>query len=130
VSPPGPPTGPQRGEIYWVDFTPTAIGSEQSGRRPALVISPTWINSNLPVVVAAAITTNIRNRSLPYVAILPAGQPLTQESAVMGFQVFTLDKTRLISLAGVITAHQQQAVDAAIAASFGFTPIGVGIVPT
>lgn len=119
---------PQRGEIYWVDLTSGAVGSEQSGRRPALVISPTWINGNLPVVVVAAITTQIRSRSSPYVVILAAGQPLPSESAVLGFQVRTIDKTRLFDRVGTLTPQQQQSVDAAVAASFGIPRI-VGVAP-
>lgn len=41
-----------RGEIYMVDLDPTA-GSEQSGRRPVLVVSPDNFNNmtNLPVIL-------------------------------------------------------------------------------
>ena len=36
---------PERGDLVWVDFTPHA-GHGQGGRRPALVISPRYYNSN------------------------------------------------------------------------------------
>ena len=46
---------PERGDVVWVDFDPTA-GHEQSGHRPALVISPAFYNKASGLCVAVPIT--------------------------------------------------------------------------
>jgi mRNA interferase MazF len=107
--------------VYWVDLDPV-IGSEQGGRRPAVVISPDAINRIFPVVVVAAITSQIKDRNSPVAPLLPAGQPLPKESAVLTFQVRTLDRRRLDSLAGTLTPERMDAVARGLALSFGLTP--------
>lgn len=47
---------PQRGEIYWVEFTP-ARGAEQAGRRPALIVQNDVGNRYAPTTIVAAITS-------------------------------------------------------------------------
>ena len=42
------PYAPEAGDLIWTDFDPR-VGREQSGRRPALVVSP----ANGPICVAA-----------------------------------------------------------------------------
>lgn len=49
---------PERGEIVWIDFNPRK-GHEQSGRRPALVISPKAYNEVSSCVLVCPITTNL-----------------------------------------------------------------------
>ena len=45
-----------RGEVYWVNLDPT-VGSEIQKTRPALVVSPDDLNSALPRVIVAPITS-------------------------------------------------------------------------
>lgn len=45
-----------RGEVYWVNLDPTS-GSEIQKTRPALVVSPDDLNSALPRVIVAPITS-------------------------------------------------------------------------
>jgi len=45
-----------RGDVYWVNLDPT-IGSEIQKTRPALVISPDDMNTALPRVIIAPITS-------------------------------------------------------------------------
>jgi mRNA interferase MazF len=115
---PFPPDAPRRGEVYWVTLDPV-IGSEQAGRRPAVVISPDPINARLPTVVVAAITSNVVRRNSPVAPILPPGQPLPLESAVLTFQIRTIDRQRLQQFAGLLTPPQVQAVNYGLALSFG-----------
>jgi mRNA interferase MazF len=37
---------PARGDVIWITFTPQ-VGHEQSGRRPALVLSPSSYNGKV-----------------------------------------------------------------------------------
>ncbi len=46
----------KRGEVYWVHLDPTR-GSEIKKTRPALVISPDDMNSALPRVIVAPLTS-------------------------------------------------------------------------
>ncbi len=45
-----------RGDVYWVNLDPT-IGSEIQKTRPALVVSPDDMNTLLPRVIIAPITS-------------------------------------------------------------------------
>lgn len=95
---------PRRGDVYWVDFSP-ARGSEQNGTRPAVIISTDTANKVLNVVTVAAVTTKIRSGS-PLQLILPKGYPCKEESAVLGFQVMTVDKARLDDFVGSLDSAQ------------------------
>jgi mRNA interferase MazF len=61
---------PRRGEIWYVDFDPTR-GHEQSGRRPALVVSTDGFNTSAAeLVVVLPLTT--KQKGIPWhVAINP-----------------------------------------------------------
>ena len=50
---------PEAGDIVWLQFNPQA-GSEQAGRRPALVISPRIYNEKSGLMVYCPITTKIK----------------------------------------------------------------------
>jgi mRNA interferase MazF len=50
---------PRRGDIVWTDFDP-ALGHEQMGKHPALVLSPTPFNKKVKLVLVAPITSRIR----------------------------------------------------------------------
>jgi mRNA interferase MazF len=51
---------PQQGEVWWVNLDPT-IGKEISKKRPCLVVSPDDMNAHLGTVIAAPITSTLRN---------------------------------------------------------------------
>ncbi|MGA2402261.1 MAG: type II toxin-antitoxin system PemK/MazF family toxin [Syntrophobacteraceae bacterium] len=46
---------PDRGDIVWLDFVPLA-GHEQTGRRPALVLSPLVYNRRSGLAIVVPIT--------------------------------------------------------------------------
>lgn len=48
------------GDIIWVDFQPR-VGREQSGRRPALVISHADYNKKVGMVICCPITSKQKN---------------------------------------------------------------------
>lgn len=47
---------PSRGDIVWIDLFGT-LGHEQSGRRPAVIISPIEYNQKIGLVLACPITS-------------------------------------------------------------------------
>lgn len=69
------PYCPNQGDIIYLDFDPQA-GSEQAGRRPALVLSPYAYNTLTKLVVVCPITS--RRKGYPFESALP------QESRVTG----------------------------------------------
>ena len=54
----------------WLEFTPQA-GSEQRGRRPALVISPKTYNEKVGLALFCPITSKIKG--YPFEVLLPDG---------------------------------------------------------
>lgn len=64
---------PEAGDFIWIDLDPT-IGHEQSGRRPAIVVSPRSYNVAAGLCVICPITS--RARGYPFEAVLPEGAGL------------------------------------------------------
>ena len=54
---------PAQGEIIWIDFDPQS-GHEQSGRRPALVVSKTAYNQRLGRAFVCPITSKVKGYPL------------------------------------------------------------------
>ncbi|KAA6218815.1 type II toxin-antitoxin system PemK/MazF family toxin [Streptomyces filamentosus] len=111
------PQFPRRGDIYWVDFNP-ARGSEQAGHRPAVVISLDSFNRVMNTVVVAAMTTSVREGSKVQLT-LEAGDPLPQRGSILGFQISTIDQTRLERHAGRLRPEQLEELNGVIALCFG-----------
>jgi mRNA interferase MazF len=61
---------PDRGDLVWLEFT-SPIGSEQAGRRPALVMSPKVYNAKVGLALFCPVT--FRVNGYPFEALLPEG---------------------------------------------------------
>ena len=59
---------PEAGDFIWIDLDP-AVGHEQSGRRPAIVLSPHNYNAAAGLCVICPITSRVRG--YPFEAPLP-----------------------------------------------------------
>ena len=77
---------PDRGEIVWLDFDPQA-GSEQAGRRPALVISPGIYNRKVGLALFCPITSAQKN--YPFEVCLPVG--LKVSGVILSDHIKSLD---------------------------------------
>lgn len=77
---------PDRGDVVWLAFGPQA-GRLQSGRRPALVLSPRQYNGPTGLAILCPITSQVKG--YPFEVRLPAGLPI--EGAVLTDQVRNLD---------------------------------------
>ena len=77
---------PDRGDIVWLNFVPQA-GHEQSGMRPALVLSPKSYNKLVGLALFCPITSKVKG--YPYEVLLPNNQEIT--GAVLADQVKSLD---------------------------------------
>ena len=77
---------PDRGDLVWLTFKPRT-GREQSGRRPALVLSPKSYNGKVGLMIACPITGKIKG--YPFEMVLPPELPV--QGAVLSDQVKSLD---------------------------------------
>ena len=70
---------PDAGDLIWTDFDP-AIGREQAGRRPALVVSSKFFTANTGLAVVCPITSRVR--PFPTSVVLPSGLAVAGEVLV------------------------------------------------
>ncbi len=93
---------PRPGDLVWLDFAPTA-GTEQSGRRPALVVSDAGYNAASGRALVMPITSRVRG--WPFEVVLPSDG----------------------AIAGVVLADQIRCVDwrARHAQAAGATPAAI-----
>jgi mRNA interferase MazF len=77
---------PRRGDVIRLDFNPQQ-GHEQSGRRPALVLSPTEYNRTVGLAVVCPITNS--KKGYPWEVAIPSGLKVT--GVVLADQMKSLD---------------------------------------
>ena len=77
---------PERGDVVWITMNPS-IGHEQSGRRPALVISPGSYNGKVGLALLCPITSQAKG--YPFEVALPDGLPV--RGVVLADQAKSLD---------------------------------------
>ena len=109
----------RRGDIYYADLSP-AVGSEQGGIRPVLIIQNDIGNRFSPTVIAAAITSRESKANLPtHIRLYADNSGLTRDSVVLLEQIRTIDKRRLKEKMGTLSTNEMYKVDEALAVSFG-----------
>jgi len=77
---------PRRGDAVWLQFNPQ-VGSEQAGRRPAVVISPEAYNGRVGLMICCPITN--QQKGYPFEVALPDGVGVT--GVILSDQVKSLD---------------------------------------
>lgn len=77
---------PDRGDLVWLEFTPQA-GSEQRGRRPALVLSPKSYNGKVGLALFCPLTSKVKG--YPFEVMLPDGYAVS--GVVLSDQLKSLD---------------------------------------
>ena len=93
---------PSRGEVWFGDLDP-AVGHEQAGRRPLLIVSINALNrgpAGLAVVVP--ITSRIRPVS-SHVRLFPPEGGLRMESSILCENVRSISSKRLLERWGAVT---------------------------
>jgi len=97
----------KRGEIHWADLVPRS-GSEQTGRRPVLIVSHDGFNQTLSwrsIIVVPISTAASQARRGPTVVAIPAGAGgLPKASFAICHQVTTLDRAKLTKRMGTLPA--------------------------
>jgi mRNA interferase MazF len=77
---------PERGDVVWISLNPQA-GHEQSGRRPAVVVSPAAYNRKVGLAICCPVTSRIKG--YPFEVLVPLG--LSVGGAILADQVKNLD---------------------------------------
>lgn len=106
-----------RGDILYAELG-AAVGSEQAGFRPVVVVQNDVGNRYSPTVVVAPLTSNIRKNILPpHVHV--GRESGVRPSLVLLEQLRTVDKCRLGDKIGHVNKSVMRRVDAAAAISLG-----------
>ncbi len=89
---------PERGDLVWIDFDPQA-GREQSGRRPAVVLSPAAYNRKVELGIFCPVTSQAKGYG--WEVAIPAG--LGVSGVILADQIRSLDwKKRQAQFAGTL----------------------------
>lgn len=115
----------RRGEVWWVELRPLS-GSEQQGRRPAIVVSHDALNGAEAwrSIVVVPVTTSRRQaiRRLT-TAPLEAGEGgLQRDSVALCHQVTTLDRGEFVERAGVLSDDAMRMIDEGLAVTLDLSP--------
>jgi mRNA interferase MazF len=110
----------KRGDVYWAELAPRS-GSEQSGRRPVLVVSTDGFNqaeSWRSVIVVPISTSAAQARRSPTVVEIPAGMGgLIRASRAICHQITTLDRSKIDERMGGLPAGVMRQVNEALRAA-------------
>lgn len=102
---------PDRGSLVWLEFSPHA-GSEQAGRRPAIVLTPEAYHQRSRLAVVCPITTRIRG--WPTEVALPPG--LRISGVVLVDHIKSVDReARHMEVVGTVPSEVLDEIDARLA---------------
>ena len=107
----------RRGEVYWAVLAPRS-GSEQTGRRPVVLLSNDGFNrveSWRSVIVIPFSTSGKQAARGPTAVLVPASSSgLAEDSVALCHQITTLDRSKLITKIGALPAATMAAVEAGV----------------
>jgi len=110
----------KRGDLYLVNWNP-GRGSEQTGKRPALIIQNDVGNKYSPTTIVAACSAS-KAKAYPFIVGITAKESgLGRDSSINLAQIMTIDKTRLEIKLGQLSPKKMSAIDLAIENSLGIT---------
>ncbi len=95
----------KQGEIWYSDLEPVR-GSEQSGKRPVVIVSGPTMNTALQIIIVCPLTSVIKNIKGCIVIQKNQINNLKKDSEVLVLQVRTISKKRLSKKTGNITKDQ------------------------
>lgn len=114
----------RRGDVYWADLVPRS-GSEQTGRRPVIVISHDGFNETpgwRSVIVIPISTSGAQARRGPSVVDLGRGiGGLPAQSFALCHQITTLDRSKLSRRIGTLPAPALTNVEEGLRAAMDLT---------
>lgn len=99
----------KRGDVYWIQLDPT-LGTEIQKTRPCLILSNNSQNKKGLRVIAAPITSNVKN-VYPFEAKLNLQG---KECKVLLDQIRSLDKQRILTFIASIDLQEMSEVEEAL----------------
>jgi mRNA interferase MazF len=110
----------KRGDIFWATLAPRS-GSEQTGRRPVIILSHDAFNQTTgwrSIIVIPLSTSPSQARRGPTVVFLPAGTAaLSNDCHAICHQITTLDRAKLMERIGALPADIITTVEKALLAA-------------
>ena len=110
----------KRGEVHWADLIPRS-GSEQTGRRPVIVVSHDGFNQALgwkSIIVVPISTSESQGKRGPSVVEIRGGTAgLSKTGFAVCHQVTTLDRAKLARRIGALPAEILREVDLGLKAA-------------
>lgn len=108
----------KKGDIYYATLNP-AIGSEQKGERPVVVLQNDCGNKYSPVVLIAPLTSRVDSKpKLGTHVYVDKNGKITHNSIILMEQIRVLDKSRLGSYICTLNKEKLQEIDKALICSF------------
>lgn len=112
----------RKNEIYYADLSP-AVGSEQGGIRPVLVLQNNIGNRVSPTVIVAALTSKPKKEYLPtHVKIRLKSGKLPKNTIALLEQIRTIDKSRIYNYVGMPDDDTISNIEEASMRSLGIDP--------
>src|SRR4030042_844648 len=101
----------RRGEVYYANLDPQT-GTEQSGRRPVVIVQTDILNRAGNTGIEITFTTNIKRATLPSSVLVSKGEGgLVQDSVALCHQIRVIDKSRLAQLIGQVSPQTMAVID-------------------
>lgn len=104
-----------RGDIWYIHSKPTSVGSEQSGGRPAIVVSNNSANKHSPVLEVVFLTTQEKTKLPTHAEINSAKFP----SVALCEQVTSVAIERFGNYQAHCTDEEMGAVESCLLVSLG-----------
>lgn len=111
-----------RGDLYYASLEDiNAVGSEQTGIRPVVILQNNIGNHYSPTVIIAPVTSKVLFKAkLPtHVLLRKSKKRLAQNSIILIEQIRVIDKTRLKYYIGALDTAEIKAVDKALIIALG-----------
>jgi mRNA interferase MazF len=112
----------RRFDIILVDFGNDVIGSEQGGKRPAIIIQNDCGNIHSPTTIVMPCTSKIKNPNQPTHTLIKQdkNKGLIEDSMVLGEAMRQVSEKRIIKLLGKIdNSVEQEEIKRVYFANFG-----------
>ena len=106
----------KRGEVWWVNFSPS-VGGEIQKKRPALIVSNDASNKYLNRVQVVPLTSQVERVYPSEAEVTLNGRP----NKAMADQLATVSKVRLTELAGRLANSDIKRVEHAIRIQLGLS---------
>lgn len=109
-----------RGDLYYANLEDKeAIGSEQTGIRPVVILQNNWGNFYSSTVIIAPITSKQKAKLPTHILLKKSKDRLEKDSIILAEQIKTIDKERLKCYTGKLNIEEIKKLDNALIIALG-----------